>query len=228
MTTLTPSAGPGPGPESLQARFLAILPRIERHGRCYFRHVKCPLQQVELLAEMRGVCWQWFIRLVRRGKGVTAFVSALATYAARAVHSGRRVCGHERAKDVLSPVARRRHGFRVEPLPVSTRSPYEDLYATTLGQALQDAYEERLRDNTLTPVPDQAAFRIDFPAWLATLTGRERRLIRAMARNERTKDLSRAFELSPGRISQLRRAFHDDWLRYHGEEVSAPKPANKP
>jgi hypothetical protein len=46
-----------------------------------------------------------------------------------------------------------------------------------------------------------------------------------MARNERTRDLSREFELSPGRISQMRRAFHDDWLRYHGAEISSPKPA---
>ena len=66
---------------------------------------------------------------------------------------------------------------------------------------------------------DQAAFRIDFPAWLGTLTGRERRLIRAMARNERTKDLSRQFEVSPARISQLRRAFHLDWLHFHGENA---------
>jgi hypothetical protein len=57
-------------------------------------------------------------------------------------------------------------------------------------------------------------FRIDFPAWLKTLTGRERRMIRLMARNERTLDLSRQFELSPARISQLRREFRDDWLRF--------------
>ena len=63
-------------------------------------------------------------------------------------------------------------------------------------------------------MPDQVAFRIDFPAWLATLTARERRLIRAIARNERTKDLSRMFELSQGRISQLRREFRDDWRRF--------------
>jgi hypothetical protein len=125
--------------------------------------------------------------------------------------------GHERAREVLSPIAQRRYGFRVEPLPASTRSPHEHLYATPDGQALLDAYEERLRDNTLTPVPDQAVFRIDFPNWLRTLTGRERRMVRAMARNERTQDLSRQFELSPGRISQLRRVLRDDWLRYHGE-----------
>ena len=126
---------------------------------------------------------------------------------------------------MLSPIAQQRHTFHVGSLPTTTRSPHEQLYADPHGQALLDAFEERLRDNTITPPPDQAVFRIDFPAWLRTLTGRERRLIRAMAQNERTTDLSREFELSPGRISQLRRALRDAWLRYHGEDAPCPRRA---
>ncbi len=37
----------------------------------------------------------------------------LAAYAARAVKSGRLLCGQDNAKDVLSPSAQRRHGFQV-------------------------------------------------------------------------------------------------------------------
>jgi hypothetical protein len=91
------------------------------------------------------------------------------------------------------------------------------VYSSPHGQALFDAFEERLRDNTTTPVIDQVQFRIDWPEWLKTLTGRERRIIRAMALNERTLDLSREFELSPARISQLRREFRDDWQRFLGD-----------
>jgi hypothetical protein len=199
---------------ALHATFLAhVLPRVEAHGRVYFRHVRSDRKE-ELLAELRGLAWKWYVRLVQRGKDVLAFVSALAVYAARAVNSGRRVCGHERKKEVLSPVAQRLQGFALEALPQATSTSHERLYASPHGQERLDAFEERLRDNTLTPVPDQAAFRLDFPAWLRTLTARERRLIRAMARGERTKDLSREFELSPGRISQLRRAFAEDWRRF--------------
>ena len=46
-----------------------------------------------------------------------------------------------------------------------------------------------------------------------------------MARNERTTDLSKEFEVSPGRISQMRQEFHDDWLRFHGEGVPSRKRA---
>jgi hypothetical protein len=35
----------------LQNRFLAVLPRIETHARIYFRHLKCPHQRDEALAE---------------------------------------------------------------------------------------------------------------------------------------------------------------------------------
>jgi hypothetical protein len=82
---------------------------------------------------------------------------------------------------------------------------------------MHDAFEERLCDNTITPVLDQVQFRLDFPAWLESLTPRERRMIRAMIRNERTLDLGKAFEVSPSRISQMRREFHDGWTRFIDE-----------
>ena len=141
----------------------------------------------------------------------------LASYAARAVRCGRRVCGQEKGKDVMSSLAQQRHGFGVEALPASLLSSFEERYTAARGQNQQDAFEERLRDNSQTPVPDQVCFRIDFPAWLTTLTARERRLVHDMANNERTLDLSRRFELSPARISQLRRELHNDWRRFCGE-----------
>ena len=204
-----------PGPNPLHAAFLAhVLPRVERHGKIYFRHVKCPDRKEELLAELRGLAWKWYVRLVRRGKDVLAFVSALATYAARAVHSGRRVCGHERKKEVLSPVAQRLHGFAVESLPQATTASHERLYASPHGQERLDAFEERLRDNTQTPPDEQAAFRIDFPVWRLTHTERDRRLIDTLMVGGRTKEVSRLFGLSQGRISQKRRYFMEDWARF--------------
>jgi hypothetical protein len=189
----------------LHATFLAhVLPRVERHGRIYFRHVKSPDRKEELLAELRGLVWKWFVRLVRRGKNVLQFVSALATYAARAVNSGRRVCGHERKKDVLSPVAQRLHGFCVGKLPD---------FSTLDGNPLEDA----LADNTVSPVPDQVCFRIDFPAWLITLSHRDRDMVTDMALGEWTLALADKYGCSAGRISQKRRWFAEDWRRFCGD-----------
>jgi FixJ family two-component response regulator len=61
------------------------------------------------------------------------------------------------------------------------------------------------------PPDEQAMFRLDFAAWLNSLTTRERQIVRAMARNERTRDLSQQFGVSPSRISQLRRDFALSW-----------------
>jgi hypothetical protein len=136
------------------------------------------------------------------------------------VKSGRRVCGQEKGNAVISSLARQRHGFHVEPLPAATRTPHEQLHGSAHGQRRLDAFEERLQDNTITPVPDQVCFRIDFPAWLETLAARERSMVREMAANERTLDISQRFELSPARISQLRRELHGDWCRFLGDHSS--------
>lgn len=205
---------------ALHARFLELLPRVELHGRIYFRHL-CPHKKAEAIQEMRALAWKWFLRLAQRSKDPGDFMTVFVTLLARAVNSGRRLAGMAKAKDVMNPATQRRHGFRVESLPVSTRASHDHLYSSPQGQQLHDAFEERLRDNTITPVPDQVQFRIDFPAWLATLTARERRMVREMGNNERTLDLSQRFEVSPARISQLRRELHDDWQRFCGERDDA-------
>jgi hypothetical protein len=66
---------------------------------------------------MIGLAWTWHLRLAEKGKDATAFPTALASYAARAVKSGSRVAGQERANDVLSPVAQKQHHFFVGKLP---------------------------------------------------------------------------------------------------------------
>jgi hypothetical protein len=202
----------------LHATFLTIVPRIERHAQVYFRGLRCPHRKAEAVQETLALCWLYFLRLVQRGKDPLAFPVTFAAYAARHVRCGRRLCGQGQGQDVMSHLAQQRHGFVVEQLPASLATEHEGRYAAAGGQQRQDAWEERLRDNALTPVPEQVAFRIDFPAWLGTLTARERRLVREMARNERTLDLSRRFELSPARVSQLRRELHDDWHCFLGDD----------
>jgi hypothetical protein len=66
-------------------------------------------------------------------------------------------------------------------------------------------------------VPDQVIFRIDFPVWRGTRSERDRRVIDELMAGGRTKDVSRMFGLSPGRVSQLRRDFLEDWRRFTEE-----------
>lgn len=186
---------------STHARFQTILPRIETHARVYFRRVPCPHKKADYVAEAVALAWKWFLRLEERGKDATRFPSVLATFAARAVKCGRRVCGQLKPKDALSEIAQQRHGFAVGKLP-----DFFTLNTNPLAEALQD--------NTQTPPPDAAAFRVDFPAWLELYCRRDRRMIRDMAMGERTLSLAQCYRLSPARISQKRRAFSEDWAEY--------------
>jgi hypothetical protein len=183
------------------ARFLAALPRIEQHARIFFRGVCCPHRKADLIAEVRSLCWKWWRRLVKRGKDPATFVSTLATFAAKAVKSGRRLCGQLKPKDVLSERAQAQKSFVVGKLPD---------YSTLTDNPLAEA----LHGNTRTPPPDAAAFRCDFPAWQRTRTHRDRRIINRMMQGDRTQELSRSFGISPARVSQMRREFHDDWERF--------------
>jgi hypothetical protein len=200
----------------LQARFVSLLPRIEAGARIYFRDIRCAVRKADFVAEAVAISWKWFCRLMAKGKDVTKFVGALARMAARAVRAGRRVGAGERANDIMSSLAQRRHGFTVQGLPPTRRS-HEALNGDGFDQRLQDVLEDRLKDNTVTAIPDQVAFRADFPAWLKTLTPRERKIIRIMMLNERTKNLSRKFGITPGRVSQMRREFRDNWRLYIGD-----------
>jgi hypothetical protein len=204
--------------DALHRHFLAILPRIELHAQIHFRHVKCPGRRADAIAEVIAVAWKWFLRLAEQpAKDVNDFVSAIATYAVRHVRSGRKLAGMEKSKDVCNPHAQRRHDFKVESLSHSTRCGYERIYGEPFGQQTMDAFEERLRDNTHSPVPEQAAFRCDFPVWLSQLGPRNREIAEDMTLDLGTFELADKHKISAGRISQLRREFHSDWQRFHGE-----------
>ncbi len=214
MTNDQNSSANVPSLTMIQAKYLAILPRIEHHGRVYFRFLRrFPDRLEEALAEMVAISWKWFHGLAERGKDATRFPTVLADFAARAVRCGRRVCGQGRSTDVMSSLIQQRHSFVVQSLPRCETSNRDN-------PAL-----DALEDNTRTPPPDQAAFRIDFPAWVHAHTERTRRLIADLMMGERTLDVSRKFGLTPGRISQVRRELLEDWRGFCGELAAPEGPA---
>jgi hypothetical protein len=192
--------------------FLALVPRIEAQARCRFRGIPCPNKRDDQVAEAVALAWSWFLNLHRRGKDPARFPGTFGALVARAVASGRRLSGMEKANDVMSSRAHFR-GVIVERLPNSTRNSIEAL-AMPRGQKLQDALEERLRDNTLTPVPDQVAFRIDWPAFFATLTDRDRKLADFLAQGHSGTAAAARFGISSARVTQLRKHWRRNWLRY--------------
>jgi hypothetical protein len=118
---------------------------------------------------------------------------------------GGRVAGMTKAKDMMNRQTQQRHHFVVEKMPDFSSSPIAD----------------SLADNTVTPPPDVAAFRVDFPRWLGLLRERDRRLAAELMIGERTSVAAGRFGMSRARVSQVRRKLCQDWSRFHGEAIAA-------
>lgn len=196
----------------LHASFLAmVLPRVLSHGRVCFGGIKCPHRREDAIQDMIGLAWRWHLRLAEKGRDATAFPTAIATYAARAVKSGSRLTGQERANDVLSPVAQRRHQFYVGKLP-----DFETLTEHPVCEALYD--------NTKSPPDETVCFKLDFLAWLASLSERDRHIVEDLLMGERARDVAHKYRLSPARVSQKRREFCRDWFVYCGDDIPTSRP----
>jgi DNA-directed RNA polymerase specialized sigma24 family protein len=199
MSTTVPVC-PSPSLATLHGCFQELLPHLRGYTGKSFHFLENRHDREDAVAETVALCWAWYARLASRGKDAGAFVRTLARYAVKHVKGGRRSCGAVNTRDVLTPEARRRRGFEVLALPTDTRE--------------FSAWEEALQDNTQTPVPEQVVFQVDFGKWRAGRSERDRRLVDDLMLGERTLDLSSKYGLTAGRISQMRREFHQDWTRF--------------
>lgn len=201
--------------------FLRLMSKVRSHARFAFRGVRCTTRKEEVAQEAVALAWKWFARLHERGKDVSQFETAFVVLVVRAVCAGRRLCGHEKTRDVLSPVAQRRHGFRVDSLSATAQPLLGRCPSRVDSRSEAATLAERLSDNPRTPVPDQAAFRVDFAHWRETLREFDRRILDRLMRDERTMDVALAFRLSPARISQLRRRYAASWDAFCGEPANS-------
>ncbi|QDU21302.1 hypothetical protein [Urbifossiella limnaea] len=195
-----------PGPAAGEA-FAAALPRVEAVARFATRRVPCPDAREELEAEAVALAWRCYVALLRRGKEPGKFVTTIARRAAQAALGGRRVCGAERARDVLSPLARLRGRVRVERLGDRDRGRRRrpgEVVAAELAAA-----DPRVK------VPDQAAFRVDFPRFRGGLTPASQAALDLLAAGWGTGAAAARLGVTPARVSQLRRELAEQWEAFH-------------
>jgi hypothetical protein len=198
--------------------FLPLMTVVQRHASVVFRGLP-PVEREEAVAEAVASAFVAYRRLCDRGiDPVREFPSMMATFAVRQVRDGRQVGSRMSSKDVLSARAQRKHGFHVQSLPTSTRRPHEDVHSAVSGQRVMDSFEERLHENCRTPVPDQAAFRIDWPEFMRSLSQRDRRLATFLSLGHSAKEGAEKFRVSQGRVTQLRQGWCREWHRLNDEE----------
>ena len=183
-------------------RFLGLLPTIDRVIRRRLRHYSVQDRE-DLAAEAVAAAFVMFCRLIDQKRSELIYATPLGMYGARQALVGRQVGNRLNVRDVSSRYCQRRKGIRVERL---------DRFDSKRGE-----WREAVVADHRTPVPDQAAFRCDFPEWLKTLTRRQRRIAETLASGEGTTRTAKRFKVSLGRISQMRRELHDGWCRFHGD-----------
>jgi len=187
------------------AAFLAMLPTIVRYTRMTFRGWP-PEAREDAMQEVIANCLVAFARLAKLNKTDIAYPTVLARYAIAQVKEGRRVGSRHTIRDVLSPYCQREKHVTVERL---------DKYDPE-----EDAWQELIVEDKRVGPAEVAATRIDFRGWLRSLPLRPRRIAKFLANGETTGAAAQKFQVSAGRISQIRKELMLAWQTFVGDEPS--------
>lgn len=195
-----------PATPGWQAGFLALLPDIQRHVWFAFRRLPMERRE-EAVQEALANALVAYRRLAEQGQADLAYATPLAQFAVKQVASGRQVGCSLNSGDILSRYAQQKRGFLVSRLhrPDATEETWQELLVA---------------DRRATPA-ELAASRLDFAAWWRRLPRRQRRIAAALAAGATTSETARAFRLTAGRISQLRRELEASWQKFHGDSLPA-------
>jgi hypothetical protein len=197
--------------EDAHRAFDAALGRIDAVLRHQFRTWPRARRR-DAIADARAYTWLAWHGLLARGKDpITVGITAIAANACRAVRNGRSV-GSARsvgrgAMDIHHPKARHATGLRVVSLEGLGGRPgrWQDWLAA---------------DDRYGPA-DEAAFRLDFAAWLAGLPARKRRVAEFLAEGLGTGEVAHHLGVTPGAVSQSREWLARSWGHFQGQ-VDAP------
>lgn len=176
-----------------------MLPTITRVARQAFSD-RDPEAREEAVAEVVAMATIMYAGLVRDGRESLAYPRVLARFGVRRVRIGRQAATPRNVRDASSMFCQLNKGVTVERLVRFDRDE----------GALQEVLVE---DKTAGPA-EIAASRIDVGSWMNTLPPRDRRIAQTLATGETTGNVARRFNISPSRISQLRRELLESWSQF--------------
>jgi hypothetical protein len=189
-----------------QAGFLSMLPRIKRYAHRAFCDMRGEAKD-DAVCEIIASCLCAYRRLHERNELHRAFASTLVRYAVKVYYRGRRVGTSQCSRDVYARAAQPGNTFEKQSIGISR------------GQ--RAAWMESLTDDHSTPIPEQVHFRIEFPRWLEIQTPRNRRIAETLSVGYTTAEVANKFQISPGRVSQLRKHFCESWQAFTDESAYA-------
>jgi len=182
--------------------FLIMLPKICRDAQIAFCSLP-PEAREESVQEVICNALVAFRRLVELNKEDIAYATPLAQYAIRQIRSGRRVGTKLNVRDISSRYCQQSKRITVERL---------DRFDSKRNGWREVVVEDRQSGPDVV-----AATRIDFDAWLKSLRPRMRQIATTLATGESTSTVAHTFNISRGRVSQLRRELMHAWYDFQGE-----------
>ena len=163
--------------------FTALLPEMQRMAAAAFRHLD-PEAQEEAVQNTLALTWKAFHALIEQGRADEPdIVKSCLWFSIKQTRVGRKVEGESRAKDIHKNSHRGRAKFEM----------------VELTQFVSDE----------APVPDQVSFRIDVPAFLATLSDRQQRMAEALMNGSTTSEVADTFKVTASAVSQFRTRFKE-------------------
>jgi hypothetical protein len=194
-----------PDDPTWHSRFMAMLPGIRRAANFRYRRLS-PARKREVVDDVVGTCCAFYAGLVEKGQEERAYPSALVRFAAAQLLEGRQLGCSVNVRDISSTYCQQKKCLQLERL---------DQFD---GET--QAWEGILIEDRRAGPDAIAASRIDFAAWCASLSSLRREIANCLATGASTQEAARQFDVSPGRISQIRREFQESWDAFHGDSVT--------
>ncbi|MFH1921720.1 MAG: hypothetical protein ABIP48_17790 [Planctomycetota bacterium] len=188
--------------EAWHAEFLKMSSVVQRKASFAGKDLSAEARE-DFVEEVVAYAVVAFKALWDRGTPEVAYPTVLARYGIRQARIGRKVGLSLNVRDVSSEYCHWAKGVTLERLD---KTDHET------GEWLEILVEDRRAGPAET-----AAARIDVADWFDSLPPRDRRIAKALAAGHTTGEVARQFQLSPGRISQMRREYFNNWAEFQGD-----------
>jgi hypothetical protein len=197
------AASPAPDIEAIKARFAEQYPRIHRIATLQHRRLHGDKRD-DAVADTIALAWKAYRKLAMEGRDPDRLLGSIVRYSAGHVRAGQLLGGKPRVNDVLSRLSRGRHGYFVTSLPSSEEE-----------EAAPEAHAA-LRHRGAGPA-EEAACRVDYADWLATLNEKQRALAEDLASELTITEAAARRGVSHAAVQDMRKTLVRKWDEREGK-----------
>ncbi len=180
--------------EALHETFVRHLPELETMALARFTHLD-PEARAEAIQNATALTWKYWVRLAEKGRPTDeTMLRNVWWFAIKQTRDGR---------TIIRGDGKRGKGR-------------QDAYDRTDGTTVKHIDFKMFVHDT-TPIPDQVAFRLDFPLFMATLNERQRGMAVDLASGMTTTEVARKHNVTPAAVSQFRTRFKTLLERFYND-----------